>query len=208
MEADRKEAGNNPVRDIALEKKRKREEIKIRAGQMSAEEIRSSSERITEAVITSEAFRRADSVFCYISVGSEPDTYLILETALKEGRKVYVPRCKKPPFMEAVRIYDLEHLVPGRLGIPEPEQGAETCGEIDLAIVPCISVSASGKRLGHGGGYYDCFLEKYRPYTVCLCHSLLMDENIPAAELDIPGDAVASTDGFIRCPGEGTVPEA
>ena len=36
-----------------------------------------------------------------------------------------------------------------------------------MIIIPCVAVSMTGQRVGHGGGYYDDFLRKtYAPKYV------------------------------------------
>ena len=103
-----------------------------------------------------------------------------------------------PPVMDAVRLTHLDALHPNQYGIPEPEDGETTEG-IDLTIVPCLSVSPAGDRLGHGGGYYDAFLQTHPCRTLCLCHRALIMEEIPHGEEDVQMDALAFGEGIILC---------
>ena len=150
-------------------------------------------------MLESEWYRQAKSLFIYVSVGKEPDTRALINAALWDGKQVYVPKCRKKPVMDAVRICSPDDLRPGALGIPEPAAGGPAAKSLDLAIVPCISVSPRGDRLGHGGGYYDAFLSAHPCRTVCLCHKALMSPDIPAGSLDVPVDAVAYGEGLIPC---------
>ena len=70
-------------------------------------------------------FQQVDSVFCYVSMESEPDTRTIIETAWQMGKMVTVPRCVSTGerIMEAVRITGWDDLQPGTMGILEPKQG-------------------------------------------------------------------------------------
>ena len=99
--------------------------------------------------------------------------------------------------MEAVRIRDERELVPGILGIPEPLSARETAEpeDIDLALVPCVAASLSGKRLGHGAGYYDRFLRGKGPATLCLCYQSLLTEEIPMTPLDVWMDWIVTENG-------------
>ena len=101
--------------------------------------------------------------------------------------------------MDAVRILSLDDLRPGSFGIPEPAAGGPCARRVDLAFLPCVSVSPRGDRLGHGGGYYDAFLSAHPCRTLCLCHKALMSPDIPAGSLDVPVDAVAYGEGVIPC---------
>ncbi len=141
---------------------------------------------ITQKVLALPAFAEAGSVFSYVSVGKEPDTRAILREALKLGKKVFVPRCGPAPFMEAVRIRDLSELTRGRFGIPEPS-GSEICtpDEPDLILVPCLSASGDGRRIGHGSGYYDAFLQAAEKEGYCLCYSAMLSDDIPIDEHDV-----------------------
>ena len=87
---------------------------------------------------------------------------------------------------------DPEKLQPGTLGIPEPPAPEDTAciPEPDLIIVPCMTASPGGVRLGHGAGYYDRFLAAHSGKTACLCFRALMRADLPAEETDIPMDFV------------------
>ncbi len=184
--------------EIAFAKRALREQVRRRTAAMSAQEAADSSGRIARDVLSSPWYREARSVFLYISVGKEPDTRFLLRQALEDGKEVYVPRCREKPVMDAVRLTQLEALRPNQYGIPEPEDG-ETAERIDLTIVPCLSVSPAGDRLGHGGGYYDAFLQTHPCRTLCLCHRALILEDIPHGEEDVPMDALTFGEGIILC---------
>ncbi len=184
-------------------KREMRRQAAERLKALPAERICESSGKITEAVLSSGLYREAESLFVYVSIGREPDTREIIRRALLEGKQVYVPRCGRPPRMEAVRIESPGELRPGRMGIPEPPEGGETAERADLVIVPCVSVSRDGRRLGHGGGYYDAFLRGKKLVTVCLCHADMMREDIPTAAEDERVEWVASGRGLVRAAGRG-----
>ena len=70
-----------------------------------------------------------------------------------------------------------------------PEEGTEIPGP-DLILVPCVTATPNGVRLGHGAGYYDRFLAEHSAKTVCLCFGALLRGDLPAEETDIPVDLV------------------
>ncbi len=169
-----------------------RREIRARAERMTEEYRRNADAAIRRAVLQSEAWQRAESVFLYVSTRTEPDTRGLLADALREGKALYVPLCRADKTMEAVRVRSLAELRPGMRGIPEPPEDGERAQAPDLAVVPCVSASRDGRRLGHGAGYYDRFLEKTPCRTLCLCYEALLSDEIPTDEHDVRMDAVAT----------------
>ena len=149
--------------------------------------VKEASEKIQAKILSSDVFKNAEKIFIYISTSKEPSTWEIIKNALNDGKKVYVPKCRNKN-MFAVRIYDFENLIQGKLGILEPENFSEIlpCEDFDLIIVPCLSASVDGKRLGHGAGYYDKFLSKSRENQniICLCFHEMLSSEIPMGEND------------------------
>ena len=88
----------------------------------------------------------------------------------------------------------------GKYGILEP--GAETPviqpEEINLAIVPCMSCSHDGRRLGYGGGYYDRYLVRTRAVKAVICRERIMRADIPVEPHDQLMDMVISEHGVRR----------
>lgn len=173
--------------DTAKERKKAlRRDMRDRLAALSDAYIRTANEKICENILAWQEYRRAKAIFCYVSMGREPDTRRLLSDALAAGKRVYVPRCDGKGEMRAARLNSLDALTPGAFGIPEPPDGAEYAGpeEMDLVLVPCVSASRRGERLGHGGGYYDRFLAKTQADTVCLCYEKMQREDLPMTALD------------------------
>ena len=187
----------DPVK-LREKKDKSRKSASVLLKEMSETEWGISSKRIAEAVLGSCEYVSAKSIFSYVSIGKEPDTRILIDRALDDGKEVYVPKCLKKPEMVAVKISGLDDLEPGAFGIPEPvipENAADpNCGNrsFDLAVVPCVCASKDGRRLGHGAGYYDCFLEKHKAFTMCLCHEALLTDDVPTEKHDKKMDAVAT----------------
>ena len=148
--------------------------------------INAASNRIQQKILELPQYHMAKSIFTYISMPREVSTSVIIQRALADGKRVYVPKCISGEML-AVRIHDLDHMNPGSYGIPEPIDHSEAAAadELDLILVPCVSASADGKRLGHGAGYYDRFLKNKPHNTFCLCFRKMLFTDIPIAEHDI-----------------------
>lgn len=183
-----------------MDKASLRKEIKRRLSSLTDEYIKKSGEEIEKKIIGSDIYKACDTVFIYVSTCSEPSTRILIENALLSGKTVLVPRCLEKGVMEAVRITSVSDLEKGSYGISEPKK--ELCGEkapqISLAVIPCMSAARDGRRLGHGGGYYDRFLEKNKPATMCLCFEKLMSDDIPVDAYDIKSDYVVNESEIIK----------
>ena len=121
-------------------------------------------------------YRSAEAVFCFVSAGREIDTRPILDQTLADGKMLCVPLCVADGIMELRAIRNLEELFPGAYGILEPPAASPALSpdQIDLAVIPCVTCSREGRRLGRGGGYYDRFLAHYRGAAVLLCRERLL----------------------------------
>ncbi len=185
------------------EKDHLRTEARKKARLLSPEYRAAAGRAILDRVCSLPAYGRAEVLFVYVSVGNEPDTREIILRALRDGKRVCVPRCRRKPHMDAVEIHGLDALVPGALGIPEPEKTAPALApeSIGLALVPCVAASPDGGRLGHGAGYYDAFLRGLPCEKVCLCFEKLLCGQIPMGAQDQWMDRVISETGVFSSSG-------
>ena len=164
----------------------------VKSADLSKKYISPASHIIQNRVISSDVFKRSHSVFVYVSTEREPATDMIIEAALSSGKRVCVPKCKADRTMIAVEISDLSQLKVGCFGIRESVSDKEEESNFDLCIIPCVAASSDGRRLGHGGGYYDKFLENSDTYKMCLCFGRNVVEDIPVSEHDIKMDEIVT----------------
>ena len=75
--------------------------------------------------------------------------------------------------------------------VPEDEPDAAT---IDLVVVPGVAFTASGHRLGQGGGWYDRFLPGLRPgvMRIGVCFAECLVDDLPTEAHDVIMDLVIS----------------
>jgi len=171
--------------------------------------IEKNSREIFEELIEKTEYIEASNVLIYASFGKEVKTDEIILDALAVGKRVFCPKVtdKKNGIMKFVRIYELEKLVPGTMGIREPEitdnselfdpdkyaQESEICdvdGKITgktIVIVPGVAFDKDGNRIGYKGGFYDRFLPKVNyADVVALCYKIQIVDKILPSEYDIP----------------------
>lgn len=154
---------------------------------MTADERTKKSAFITDRILSSDSYKTAELILCYVSVGSEIDTYTLIESALVDGKRVAVPFCvgKEMRFKE---IKSLNNLVEGRFNIPTADDSCPLIEDFknSLCIVPALSVDKNGNRLGYGGGFYDRFLSIYRDVKcIAVCFDENVSDKLPAEEFDI-----------------------
>ncbi len=73
------------------------------------------------------------------------------------------PRCvARTGQMDFYHVDDERQLQAGAYGIPEPLESCAriAASQLDIIIVPGIAFGENGERLGHGGGYYDRYLQR------------------------------------------------
>lgn len=170
-----------------------RREIRQKTAALPAWYLRQSDEGIYSRLIALDALQRAGTVFCYVSVGKEPDTRRIIGWLLKAGKTVCVPKTLGRGRMQARKIQGLHSLQSGPYGgLLEPGDDAPLISpqQIHLALVPCVACGQDGCRLGHGAGYYDRYLAALSAPAICLCRGALLHKTLPVDKLDVPVDAV------------------
>jgi 5-formyltetrahydrofolate cyclo-ligase len=144
---------------------------------------------IVSRVLDFECYKNSDQVFLYASTGNEINTLPLIHSTFKEGKRVFLPKCYSKGVMEFY-IYD-NNLTVGKYGISEPT-GTLSAAPMpkDLMIVPGLSFTPNGWRLGQGGGFYDRYMEKHPCITVGLCRECFLAKELPIAWNDLPVDFV------------------
>ena len=91
-----------------------------------------------------------------------------------------------------------EPFIKNALNILEPENPIKI-KEVDVFLVPGVAFTASGKRLGRGGGYYDKLLSKY-PDTlkIGITFNERIMQDLPTESHDISMDYVFTNDKYYK----------
>lgn len=174
-----------------MDKKTLRKEIRQKKQKMTCQEIRERSEKLTALFLQSDYYRNARTVYGYLPYNQEVRTEPLLQQALKDGKRVAVPKCYGDE-MRFIYLTDLSQVAPGYAGIPEPILDEPVAREEDaLVLMPGVAFTKAGDRIGYGGGFYDRFLSQEPAHpTVALCYDFQVVESLPTEEFDIPVDLV------------------
>ena len=153
-----------------MDKKELRRTIRERKRAMTEEEIVSRSEKLGVLFSQSEAYKAAKTIYGYLPYNQEVRTVPMLEQALKDGKRVAVPKVYGDE-MKFLYLDDLSQVEKGYAGIPEPiADGPVADDDTALVLMPGLAFDPAGHRIGYGGGFYDKFLaaEPNHP-TLALC---------------------------------------
>lgn len=188
MEADKHTEISDHNRQLGRSKRRLRDSMPEKERLFGSIQVREKLQRL-------EAYRRAENVLVYVSVGSELSTEGIIQMAFTDGKKVFCPKVEGKQ-MNFYRITSVEDLHPGCMGIPEPGENKETCAasKNSIVVAPGSAFDRSGHRIGYGGGYYDRWLAQFsdgeRPYCAGVCFCCQLAEQIVPLPHDMAMDIV------------------
>lgn len=179
-----------------MDKKAMRKMILAKIKNISEQDIKISNCKILNNILQLDVYTTAHTIFVYISVAYEVDTYRLISHALENGKRIVIPRCERGGIMDAVQLTSVNDLVPDRFGIPSAPSDSAIISpdEIDLIVVPAVAFDKYGNRLGRGGGYYDRYLARLPKYvsTVGVCREIQMVDDIDMDKHDHDVDIVVT----------------
>jgi 5-formyltetrahydrofolate cyclo-ligase len=164
-------------------------------------DLRARSASVARRLAETEAWRRADTVLCFLSMPRELDTSGVIDAARASGKTVAVPEIRGSDLRFLLLPADAGELARDRWGIPVPDPGwpplsLARAGRIMMAA-PGLAFDRCGNRLGRGKGYYDRFLAAARVASadlvaigICLAEQLLPEA--PHDAHDQPLDGVVT----------------
>ena len=174
-----------------MNKQELRKQIRAQKRAMTTAQIEEKSRILGELFVQTEEYRRAGTIYGYLPYNQEVRTVPMLEQALRDGKRVAVPKCYGDE-MRFIYMEDLSQVAPGYAGIPEPiADGPVAADETALVLMPGLAFDPQGHRIGYGGGFYDRFLAEEPGHpTLALCYDFQMLPSLETEEFDIPVDRV------------------
>ncbi len=162
--------------------------VKFREIRKNTPDRKALEKNITDNFLQSELYKNCSSLFLYSATGSEVGLDTVFSKAISDGKKLAFPLCTdRDGNMEFYYVSDEAQLKCGMYGIKEPIKDSCDVAESDsdsLCLVPGLSFSLDGGRLGYGKGYYDRFLEKFNGVSVGVCFESCISENLILDEYD------------------------
>lgn len=162
---------------------------------ISQEQKQAIDQALTEGLLQHPFYQEANTIATYLSFPHEFQTQELIEQALKDGKKVLIPKNYPKGRMDFV-VYDPQQLVKTSFGLLEPQGDLEVvdASQIDLIHVPGLAFTTEGYRIGYGGGYYDRYLEHFSGHTLSTIYPCQIKDFIPENH-DIPVQEVLIDEG-------------
>ena len=144
---------------------------------LSQEQKQAMDRALTERFLKHPFYQEAKVIATYLSFTHEFQTQGLIKRALKEGKKVLIPKTYPKGRMDFV-VYDPQQLVKTSFGLLEPQGDLEVVepSQIDLIHVPGLAFTREGYRIGYGGGYYDRYLEHFAGHTMSTIYPCQVQE--------------------------------
>ena len=153
---------------------------------ISQEQKQFIDQALTEQLLQHPFYQEAKVIATYLSFPHEFQTQELIEQALKDGKKVLIPKTYPKGRMDFV-VYNPQQLVKTSFGLLEPQGDLEVvdASQIDLIHVPGLAFTTEGHRIGYGGGYYDRYLKHFSGNTLSTVYPCQIRDFIPE-DHDIP----------------------
>ncbi|MDD4344290.1 MAG: 5-formyltetrahydrofolate cyclo-ligase [Eubacteriales bacterium] len=197
-------------------KKDLRKEIIERRDLLTPDEIKEKSSLIRNQLFNMKEYIECDSIFCFLSFGSEVITDEIIKDALMT-KKVFVPFVDRDEdLMYPIEIKNMDDFRVNKFGIREPKSKgrfhltrlvsrpvlldrASQKETSPLTLVPGVAFDRKGYRIGYGKGYYDRFFHTFPVKSkIALAFGLQIIESVPFEEHDVPVDMILTENELIR----------
>ena len=150
---------------------------------------------LTDQFLKHPFYQEAKVIATYLSFPHEFQTQELIEQALKDGKKVLIPKTYPKGRMDFV-VYNPQQLVKTSFGLLEPQGDLEVvdASQIDLIHVPGLAFTTEGYRIGYGGGYYDRYLEHFTGHSMSTIYPCQVQQFMPENH-DIPVQEVLVDEG-------------
>ena len=172
---------------------------KFRAG-LSKEALERAAAAVRDRICALAEYQTAQHIAAYFAVSGEIGLAPLIEQALSQGKKIYLPNLDQ----QALRFapYDPgQKMRINRYKLPEPDVTDDQMlgpSEVDLVLAPLVVFDADGNRIGMGGGFYDRSFafrkdpESHSPLLIGVAYEWQKVEQLVPEYWDVPLDMVVT----------------
>jgi 5-formyltetrahydrofolate cyclo-ligase len=145
---------------------------------------------------------RYETILLFLSASLEINSAPLLETALSQGKNVFVPEIEGSRIRFCRVLHASGPWKEGAFGIREPYARTDILKAEDfpvLVIVPGLAFDIAGNRLGRGKAYYDRFFSEksVRCFKIGFCTDMQVLPKVPTDPWDVPMNALCTGSRFI-----------
>lgn len=195
-------------------KQQLRKKLLAQRNKLTPQQCKQAALAVCTVVSEQQFFRAATDIAFYFSVNNELDTLPLLQTALQQGKKCYLPildeASKDKPRLLFLSCNKATKMRKNKFGILEPVQLSNDLGvsitDLSIIFLPLVGFDAKGNRLGMGAGYYDHTLAElcsskisglnHKPALIGLAYACQEVAHITAETWDVPLTGVATELGL------------
>lgn len=164
---------------------------------------------VVSSVTSSSEYKAASLIMGFMPMNDEVNIIPLLEQALKDGKKVAVPKMElSENDMDFYLVNDLtsSFTTDNKYNIKEPSEiNKKLCPEQipsdAIIFVPGLVFNLEGARLGRGKGYYDKYLSRIpdgKNKIICgVCFTICVTKAVPMEENDMRVNYLLNEYGFI-----------
>lgn len=171
--------------------------------------MKQTAKSVVTSVTNSDEYKNATMILGFMPMNDEVDIVPLMKQALKDKKKVAVPKmAKSGNDMDFYLIddFDGDFTSDNKYNIREP---SENCTKLSpdqipsgaLIFVPGLVFNLEGARLGRGKGYYDKYLARVPDRDkriVCgVCFTICVTKAVPVEKNDVRVNYLLNEYGFI-----------
>lgn len=171
--------------------------------------MKQTAKSVVTSVTNSDEYKNATMILGFMPMNDEVDIVPLMKQALKDKKKVAVPKmAKSGNDMDFYLIddFDGDFTSDNKYNIREP---SENCTKLSpdqipsdaLIFVPGLVFNLEGARLGRGKGYYDKYLSRVLDCDkriVCgVCFTICVTKAVPIEKNDVRVNYLLNEYGFI-----------
>ncbi len=171
-----------------------RQEIKQQKERLTKEQITAKSEIIVHQFTTLAEYLNCSQIILYAAFNQEVNTLPLINQALRDGKKVALPKVMGKE-IEFFYITAFSETAVSTMGIPEPDPLKKIellADSTNLILVPGLAFDRKGNRIGYGKSYYDAYFTansgKAEFLKIALAYDFQVYDNIPAESHDVKID--------------------
>lgn len=185
-----------------MDKKVIRLQMQEKRNTLTVDEQEMLSNRIAQKLFESPMYKEHFNICVYQSFRGEVLCGKIIEQALCDQKKVFIPVTNQAN--HTITFYQIDQQTvykPGAYNILEPviDDQSVRLQESALVLMPGLAFDQEKHRIGYGGGYYDRYLEDHKEHTlVALCYQFqIVTDSLPYEAHDILPDYIVTECGII-----------